>query len=165
MVIKFVVNQIISARDFYSGKKKWKRFLLIISLGTVFQFLADTVLKNLGATNSLTNIAVSTIIWIPVNCFIISFLLKLSALKQKIKKPIYLNALKISNFLFSFKNQKEVFEPIAADWQEEYFEALFKKEIRKARWINVRYTYAFLAAMIQKSLIGNLIEFVIKIAK
>lgn len=70
-----------------------------------------------------------------------------------------------SNFLFSTKTQKEVFEPIVTDWQEEYFDALFKKEIWKARWINVRYTYAFLIAMWQKSPIGDLIEFISKIAK
>ena len=72
---------------------------------------------------------------------------------------------KISYFLFSSKTQKEIFEPILSDWQEEYFEALFKKEIWKARWINVRYTYAFLAAMWAKSPIGDLIEFISKLAK
>ncbi len=70
-----------------------------------------------------------------------------------------------SEFCFSKKNNKEVFTPLVADWQEEYFEALFKKENWKARWINVRYTYAFLTAMWQKSPIGDLIEFVVKIAK
>ena len=80
-------------------------------------------------------------------------------------QPISVRFSQISDFLFSGKNQKEVFEPIVADWQEEYFEALSKKEMRKARWINVRYTYAFLAAMWMKSPIGDLIEFVIKIAK
>ncbi len=73
--------------------------------------------------------------------------------------------LSLINFLYSTKTKKEVFEPIVADWQEEYFEALFKKEIWKARWINVRYTYAFLITMLQKSPIGDLIEFISKIAK
>ncbi len=71
----------------------------------------------------------------------------------------------IIRFLYSSKTRKEIFEPIIADWQEEYFEALFKKEIWKARWINVRYIYAFLGAMWQKSPIGDLIEFIIKFAK
>ena len=71
----------------------------------------------------------------------------------------------ISKFCFSSKNNKEIFEPIVTDWQGEYFEALFKKEVWKARWINLRYTYAFLAAMWQKSPIGDLIEFVSKLAK
>lgn len=75
------------------------------------------------------------------------------------------NILNLTNFLFSPKHNKDVFQPIVADWQEEYLEALFKKETWKARCINVRYTYAFLAAMWQKSPIGDLIEFVIKIAK
>lgn len=68
-------------------------------------------------------------------------------------------------FFYSKKIQKEIFEPIAADWQKEYFEALFKKEIWKSRWTNVRYTYAFIVAMIQKNPIGDLIEFVRKFAK
>ncbi|MDQ3131244.1 MAG: hypothetical protein M3Q99_10850 [Acidobacteriota bacterium] len=81
-----------------------------------------------------------------------------------LKQPL-LNFLRISNFLYSPKTQKEIFDPIAADWQTEYFEALFKKEIYKARWINVRYTYAFIIAIWQKSPIGDLIEFIRKIAK
>ncbi|MGI8883273.1 MAG: hypothetical protein ACR2IA_03405 [Pyrinomonadaceae bacterium] len=85
--------------------------------------------------------------------------------QPKIKKPHTSTLLKTVKFLFSFKTQKEVFEPIVADWQEEYFEALFKKEIWKSRWINVRYTYAFIIAMWQKSPIGDLIEFISKIAK
>lgn len=74
-------------------------------------------------------------------------------------------SLRITHFLYCSKIQKEIFEPIIADWQEEYFEALFKKEIWKARWINVRYTYAFLAAMWMKSPLGDLIEFIMKFAK
>jgi hypothetical protein len=71
----------------------------------------------------------------------------------------------VTVFLFSSKTQTEVFQPIAADWQEEYCEALFKNEICKARWINIRYTYAFLAAMWMKSPVGDVIEFVMKVAK
>jgi hypothetical protein len=71
---------------------------------------------------------------------------------------------KTSNFFFSIKTQKDTFEPIVADWQEEYFEALHKKEIWKARWINVRYTYGFIMAMWQKSPLGDLLEYVRKIA-
>jgi hypothetical protein len=73
--------------------------------------------------------------------------------------------LHLSEFLYSKKTKKEVFEPIFVDWQEEYFEALSKKQIWKSRWINVRYTYAFLGAMWQKSPLGDLIEFISKIAK
>lgn len=73
--------------------------------------------------------------------------------------------LKLTELIYSPKTQKEIFEPIVVDWQEEYFEALSKKEIWKAHWINVRYTYAFLAAMWMKSPIGDLIEFIRKFAK
>lgn len=71
----------------------------------------------------------------------------------------------VTGFRFSAKTQTEVFQPIAADWQEEHFEALFKNEIWKARWINVRYAYAFLAAMWMKSPVCDVIEFVMKVAK
>jgi len=71
----------------------------------------------------------------------------------------------VIDFFYSVRNQRDVFNPITSDWQEEYFEALFKKEIWKARWINLRYTYAFLVTMWQKSPIGDLIEFISKIAK
>lgn len=84
---------------------------------------------------------------------------------RKINKYNDLFWLKITEFIYANKSQKEIFLPIMADWQEEYFEALSKKEIWKARWVNVRYTYAFLAAMWMKSPIGDLIQFVIKIAK
>ena len=86
-------------------------------------------------------------------------------LNSLLHKSFQHNLLKITEFLFSAKIQKEIFEPITVDWHEEYFEALFKKEIWKARWMNMRYTYAFFAAMWQKSPIGDLIEFVNKIAK
>ena len=68
-------------------------------------------------------------------------------------------------FFYSNRIQKEIFEPITADWQKEYFEALSKKEIWKVRWINVRYTYAFIVAMFQKSPIGDLIELIGKLRK
>lgn len=84
---------------------------------------------------------------------------------NKISRPPGLRLLSIVEFLYSHKTVKEVFKQTISDWQQEYFEALCKKEIWKARWINVRYTYAFLAAMWQKSPVGNLIEFVCKLAK
>lgn len=82
-----------------------------------------------------------------------------------LKQSMFSRFAHITNFFFSRRNQKEIFEPIIADWQEEYFEALSKNEIWKARWINVRYTYAFLGAMWQKTPFGDLIEFISKIAK
>jgi len=87
------------------------------------------------------------------------------AIKSEISLPLSQKLLKLTALFYSLKTQKEVFEPIVADWQEEYFESLFKKEIWKARWVNVRYTYAFLGAMWQKSPLGDLIEIISKIAK
>ena len=87
---------------------------------------------------------------------------------EKVKKYDGLSSFSLGQivcFFYSNKIQKEIFEPIATDWQKEYFEALSKKEIWKSRWINVRYTYAFLSAMWQKSPIDDLIEFVRKLAK
>jgi len=90
---------------------------------------------------------------------------KLYTPKVNVSFPYHSFWLSIAKFLYSPKNFSNVFVPIVSDWQEEYFEALSKKEIWKARWINVRYTYAFTVAMWQKSPIGDFIEFVIKIAK
>ena len=85
--------------------------------------------------------------------------------KRRIVQPLNMKLFTLVNFFYSSKTVNEIFNPIIADWQLEYFEALFKNEIWKARCINVRYTYAFVIAMWQKSPIGDLIEFVIKIAK
>lgn len=85
--------------------------------------------------------------------------------KQITNQNIFNKLLQLTQFIYSSKYQNEVFNPIVLDWQEEYFEALGKKEIWKARWINVRYTYAFIGAMIQKSPIGDIFELVIKIIK
>lgn len=82
-----------------------------------------------------------------------------------IKYSLSTELLRIVDFLYSNETYENVFLRVVGDWREEYFEALFKKEIWKARWINVRYTYAFIIAMWQKSPIGDLIEFVSKLAK
>jgi hypothetical protein len=84
---------------------------------------------------------------------------------MKIYTPYDSFWLSITKFLYSPSTFKNVFVPIVSDWREEIYEALNKKEIWKARWINVRYTYAFIGAMIQKSPIGDIFELVIKIIK
>lgn len=100
--------------------------------------------------------------------FLIRVYSQIKSRKNKKSKTVLLRhykLLKITEFLYSAKNQKEIFEPIVGDWNEEYFEAFFKKETKKAYWINIRYTCAFFRAMIQKSPVGDLIEFIGKIAK
>jgi hypothetical protein len=86
-------------------------------------------------------------------------------IKSKVSLPFSRKLLKLTYSLYSSKTQKETFEALVGDWEEEKFEALSKKEIWKARWINARYTYAFLGAMWQKSPLGDLLEFISKIAK
>jgi hypothetical protein len=51
-----------------------------------------------------------------------------------------------------------------AEWDEEIFEALNKNKDANLFIINVRNTYGFIVAMCQKSPLGDLIEFVRKIA-
>ena len=52
-----------------------------------------------------------------------------------------------------------------ADWDEEIYNALKEDENASLLMINLRNTYGFILAMWQKSPIGDLIEFVVKIAK
>ena len=52
-----------------------------------------------------------------------------------------------------------------ADWDFEIYENLEKDKDANLFMINVRNTYRFFLAMWQKSPIGDLIEFVVKIAK
>ncbi len=71
----------------------------------------------------------------------------------------------IPNMFYSPKTKKMVFEPLKADWQEELTDAKLRGETWKAFEINIRYSFAFLAAMLQKSPLGDLFEFFGKFAK
>lgn len=71
----------------------------------------------------------------------------------------------IPNMFYSPKTKEMIFEPIKLDWQNELNDAKLKKRTWKATKINVQYSCAFLAALIQKSPIGDVIEFVRKFAK
>lgn len=73
--------------------------------------------------------------------------------------------LKLTKFTFSDKNQKEVFKPIISDWQAENLKAIGDENFVKMLQIDMRYTYAYLFAMWQKSPVGDLIEFIKKMAK
>jgi hypothetical protein len=72
--------------------------------------------------------------------------------------------LKLSHLVFSAKTQKEVFLPAMAEWDEEIFEALKKDKDAKLFMINLRNTCGFIIAMWQKSPLGDLLEYVRKIA-
>lgn len=76
--------------------------------------------------------------------------------------------LKILNFSQKFYSEETVklcFEPIIADWKTEHSEAISQNLNWKAHWISIRYFYAFIAAMIQQSWIGRLIEFLQRLTK
>jgi hypothetical protein len=69
------------------------------------------------------------------------------------------------SLFYSLKTKETVFDPIRADWQDELAEAKQKREVWKAVQINIRYSFAFVAAMLLKSPLGDLIELVRKIAR
>ena len=58
-----------------------------------------------------------------------------------------ISMLAVAEFVFSKKQNEKVFVPIIADMREEYFEALSQSRIWKARWVRIRGTYSFFAAM------------------
>jgi len=64
----------------------------------------------------------------------------------RIKKPPGSLLLGITDFFFSKKTVALTFKPLIADWQAEYFEALEEKRYCKARWVSVRYYWAFAKA-------------------
>lgn len=53
----------------------------------------------------------------------------------------------VSEFTFSKKTLQLVVVPVISDMREEYFEALLQNRIWKARWVRVRGTWSFFAAM------------------
>jgi hypothetical protein len=54
--------------------------------------------------------------------------------------------LKLADFFFSSNAMTFTFEPLVADWHHEYFEALAESRFWKARWLCVRYYWAFAKA-------------------
>jgi hypothetical protein len=64
----------------------------------------------------------------------------------------------IPNIFYSPRTHKEVFQPLLADWREEYFEAVQQNQKLKACWISACYAWAFLMAMLQRSPLGDLME-------
>jgi hypothetical protein len=73
--------------------------------------------------------------------------------------------LAVTKFLFSTKTQKEIFEQNMADWDLEIYEAVKNRESDRLLMINLRNTYRFFLAIWLKSPIGDLIEFISKLAK
>ncbi len=68
-------------------------------------------------------------------------------------------------FLFySKKTQEMVFDPIRSDWRDERIEAKMNGDIVEVVVVHVRYSFAFIGAMLAKSPIGELFEFIGKLA-
>jgi hypothetical protein len=65
----------------------------------------------------------------------------------EIGSPPGAGLLAVVDFLFSPRTVEETFKPLIADWRFEYFEALKQSRVLKARWISVRYVYAFITVM------------------
>jgi hypothetical protein len=84
--------------------------------------------------------------------------------ESNITKSFRYKLLKFTALLFSAKTQKEIFKPAIAEWDEEIFEALKQNKDANLFMINVRNTYGFIMAMWQKSPLGDLLEYVRKIA-
>ncbi len=69
-------------------------------------------------------------------------------------------------FLFySKKTQEMVFDPIRSDWRDEQLEAKTHGTIMDGVLVNIRYSFAFIGAMLAKSPVGELFEFVGKVAR
>lgn len=75
---------------------------------------------------------------------------------------IDLKILKFSQKFYSEETTKLCFEPLIADWKTEYSSAVSQNLNWKARWISVRYAYAFLSAMLMNSKIGKLLQIIFK---
>jgi hypothetical protein len=67
--------------------------------------------------------------------------------KRHIVIPPGSKLLTIAEFFYSKKTYTLHFEPIVADMQREYFEALYEKRVWKARWIHIRGCWGFISAM------------------
>lgn len=153
-------NLLIGLKNYFYNLFRWKRVIIYLLILVMINQLSNLVLNFIGLTNEMLRL----IIFLVLTQISVELSVRITS-NNVISYSFFSLFSKLSGFLFSAKNNQEVFNPIISDWQEEYFNALFKKEKWKAHWINVRYSYAFVAAMWQKSPIGDLIEFVVKIAK
>ena len=71
----------------------------------------------------------------------------------------------IPSLFYSKNTQEMVFDPIRSDWQDERIEAKTHGSIIDVIIVNIRYSFAFIGSMLAKSPIGELFEFVGKVAR
>lgn len=93
-----------------------------------------------------------------------SVLMAFSFFHKAAKKisDIDLKVLQFSRKLYSDETVKFCFEPIIADWKNEYAEAISQKNYWQARTISIRYIWAFISAIFQQTSIGKLLNFLRK---
>jgi hypothetical protein len=72
--------------------------------------------------------------------------LSVKSRRKQVKLPPGHTLLRVLDFFFSPKTVALTFKPLLGDWHLEYFEALKEKRNLKARWISVRYYWAFAKA-------------------
>lgn len=172
----FTLGLLLNSIDFKIGLIffLFKLFILIWLCKSIFGLIVDSSqeVSNRFFSNKKTLLLISLIVVVSMP-LIIPILLTMSVWEKlkskdieeiKLSKPYRYQLLKISEFLFSAKTQKEVFLPVMSDWDDEIFEALKKDKEANFFMIDVRNTYYFILTMSQKSPIGDLIEFVRKIA-
>ena len=71
-----------------------------------------------------------------------------------------LKILKLSQHFYIETVVNNCFKPLVADWREEYSNARHQNHKWQAFSINLRYTYAFISAVIQQSFLRHLLEFI-----
>jgi hypothetical protein len=80
--------------------------------------------------------------------------------KRRVKRPPGFRLLHFVEFFYSRKAIEEVFKPILADWQFEYYECLKENCLWQARWTTFRWTIRFILAMGLTQAIAFLRDFV-----
>lgn len=84
---------------------------------------------------------------------------------NRIYKTPGTHLLKLANVFYGKDTVSRIFMPLFADFQEEYFEAIFQKKYFRARWVSLHLYYQFYLAVLYETPIGKLFEAIKKLAK
>lgn len=71
----------------------------------------------------------------------------------------------IPNLFYSTNTQEMVFDPIRSDWKQERVDAKTHGTVISRVAVDIRYSFGFMGAMLAKSPIGEVVEFVGKFAR
>lgn len=156
-----VFNRVENATEFLRDETKKRKvfsrlMILQILIGLVFIFI---LFASPNDPKTPTILKIIRYLQIPATIILpIYFLYKL-----KFVSDIDLKILKFSQKFYSEETRKLCFEPIIADWKKEYSESISQNKNWQARWISIRYVYAYLSAMMQQSRFGRLFELLRKL--